>query len=223
MSEDAFVTIKRYMVPCPECGKKRLYQWKYIADRVLRNGVLCKSCVHKGEKCYLYGKKLSLKEKERLRELRTGTKLSDAHKVKIAAAGKVRYLSDEARKETSELTKQAWTNPVIRKKYFDALAETKWLKVRPDKGQLEFLRKWNGLGFKFEPNYQVHTNIDLFYIDGYDPIHNVVIEYDGKYHLKPHQQQKDLVRQQKIIDILNPKKFWRYDAVNKRCKNVIGD
>ena len=31
------------------------------------------------------------------------------------------------------------------------------------------------------------------------------------------------LRQQKIIDILHPKKFWRYDVVNKQCKNVIGE
>lgn len=30
-----------------------------------------------------------------------------------------------------------------------------------------------------------------------------------------------LIRQNKIIDILKPNKFWRYDAVNKQCKNVL--
>ena len=34
-------------------------------------------------------------------------------------------------------------------------------------------------------------------------------------------KQKDLIRQNKIIDILKPNKFWRYDAVNKQCKNVL--
>lgn len=213
----------QYTLPCPECKRQRTYTTKSELDKAIRKKSLCKRCVHKGDRCYRYGMELSQEEKERIRGLRFGTKLSDSHKSKIAEASRMRYLSDTARRETSELTKRAWTNPVIRKKYFDALAETKWLNVRPDKGQLEFLKKWNGLGFKFEPNYQVHTDTDLFYVDGYDPAHSVVIEYDGKYHLKPHQQQKDLVRQQKIIDILNPKKFWRYDAVNKRCRNVIGD
>ena len=80
----------------------------------------------------------------------------------------------------------------------------------------------NTFGFHFQPNYEIHTDMDLFYVDGYDPEHNVVLEYDSKYHHKPYQQQKDLVRQQKIIDILQPKKFWRYDAANKQWKNVLG-
>lgn len=33
--------------------------------------------------------------------------------------------------------------------------------------------------------------------------------------------EKDLNRQQRIIDILRPKKFWRYNAVNKRWMNVL--
>jgi len=48
---------------------------------------------------------------------------------------------------------------------------------------------------------------------------NIVLEYDSKYHNR--QKQKDLVRQEKIINILKPKKFWRYDVVNKQCKNIL--
>jgi hypothetical protein len=115
----------------------------------------------------------------------------------------------------------AMRRPEIRKKHIEALHQSKWLKVKTDRGQLELLDKWNRLGFQFEPNYQVHTDTDLFYVDGYDKEHGVVMEYDAKYHLKPYQRQKDLVRQQKIIDILHPKRFWRYDAVNRKCKDVL--
>jgi hypothetical protein len=37
------------------------------------------------------------------------------------------------------------------------------------------------------------------------------------------QKQKDKVRQEKIISILDPKKFWRYNAVTKTFNNIIGD
>jgi len=40
--------------------------------------------------------------------------------------------------------------------------------------------------------------------------HNVVLEYDSKYHRKLSQKNKDLQRQQRIISILNPKKFWSW-------------
>ena len=131
-------------------------------------------------------------------------------------------LSNETKDKLSDASKKAWNDPTIRKKYNDALEKTKWLKVRTDKGQLELLNKWNYLGFNFEPNFQVKTDQDLFYIDGYDKEKNVVLEYDGKYHNRKQQKEKDLIRQQKIIDILKPKKFWRYDSINKNFYNVIG-
>ena len=61
----------------------------------------------------------------------------------------------------------------------------------------------------------------LCYVDGYDKEHNVVLEYDGKYHHIIGQQKRDLVRQKNIIDILHPKKFWRYNSVNKIWNEVI--
>lgn len=130
--------------------------------------------------------------------------------------------SEEEKRKLSEASKLAWETPEIRKKYHDALQQTQWLKVRTDKGQLELIEKWHRLGFEFEPNYQVRTTTDLFYVDGYDSIHNVILEYDGKYHLKPGQKDKDETRQQKIIKTLNPKKFWRYDSVNKTFHDIIG-
>jgi len=163
------------------------------------------SLSHVGQIPWIMGKKHTSESRDKMRDTHLGVPHSEAHCLATASAIKI-----------------VWSNPITRKKYYDALQKTKWLKVRTDMGQVELLEKWNRLGFKFEPNYQVHTDTDLFYVDGYDPIHNVVIEYDGKYHFIPSQQQKDLVRQQKIIDILQPKKFWRYDAVNKWCKNVIG-
>lgn len=42
-----------------------------------------------------------------------------------------------------------------------------------------------------------------------------------KYHNSRHQKEKDLIRQNKIVEILNPKKFWRYDVKNKQVRNVL--
>lgn len=209
------------MVPCPECGKARLYKWKYLAFKVFLNKIRCKSCVHKGDKCYIYGKSLPSKTKEKIRRANLGLKRNDTQKSKISAAGKIRYLSPEARAATSKSVKKAMHRPEVRIKHLAALAETKYLGRKTDKGQLELLSKWNSLGFQFEPNFQVYAGLDLFYVDGYDKKRGVVLEYDAKYHLKPSQKTKDLIRQQKIINILKPKKFWRYDATNKQWKNVL--
>ena len=93
--------------------------------------------------------------------------------------------------------------------------------ISTDFGQLEFLDKWNKLGFNFQPNYQIYTKDFLCYLDGYDKDKNVVVEYDSKYHNSRKQREKDLIRQNKIIDILKPKKFWRYNSENKQIKNVL--
>lgn len=117
--------------------------------------------------------------------------------------------------------KEVLHRPNVRKKHLDAIRNSTWAKVKTDKGQLELLEKWNRLGFHFEPNYKIHSNTEFFYIDGYDKEKNIVLEYDSKYHFRPYIQQKDLVRQQKIISLLHPKKFWRYNSVNKTFRNVL--
>ena len=157
---------------------------------------------------------------------------------KISVAGIKRYSNLDERKRDSETMKKAFLNPIfrdkhreaiktamhkpdIRKRHINALLDTKYIGRKTDRGQLEMIDCWNKLGFNFEPNYQVYTDIDLFYIDGYDKEHNVVLEYDSKYHNRLGQKEKDLIRQNKIIEILHPKKFWRYNAVNKTLKNIL--
>jgi hypothetical protein len=175
----------------------------------------------RGEKHWGYGKhQSSIRNKKHSCSMREFYSSNPLAKISKQTNQICRYNNPDERKKTSDAVKMAMYRPEVRKRFVDAMARTKWLKVKADGGQLELLEKWNRLGFKFEPNYQVHTDTDLFYIDGYDEKHNVVIEYDSKYHHRPHQQQKDLIRQQKIIDILQPKKFWRYDAINKQWKNV---
>lgn len=211
------------MVVCPGCGKGRPFVHKCNASKAIKTGAYCRRCANKGNRCYKYGQLLTQEIKDKISQSMIGKKHTTEHNSNISIGNHLRYLSDAARKETSELTKIAMHNPEIRGRHIKGLHHSKWLRVRTDKGQLELLEKWNRLGFKFEPNYQVHTDTDLFYVDGYDKEHRVVLEYDAKYHHKLSQKQKDLVRQTKIIDILKPNKFWRYDAVNKKCKNVIGE
>lgn len=40
-------------------------------------------------------------------------------------------------------------------------------------------------------------------------------------HCKIRQKQKNLIRQKKIIDILKPKKFWRYNSELNTTENVV--
>jgi hypothetical protein len=169
---------------------------------------------------YTIGKEMPLgcKEKHRLAMINRYSNKEERKRQSDAQIN--RYLSVEERKKTSKSTKIALNKPDVRKRHIEALAETKWLGKSVDRGQIDLLNKWNRMGFKFEPNYQIHTNDFLAYLDGYDKDKNVVIEYDSKYHNRPNRQRADLLRQEKIIDILKPKVFWRYNAVSKECKAV---
>lgn len=173
------------------------------------------------------GKKLSQETKDKMAESHSGEKapwygkqLTEDTKKKMSQAHINLMSSEEHRRKLSDTAKQRWAKPSTRKNYIDSISKSKWLKVRCDIGQLEMIEKWNRLGFEFEPNYQLHTDDVLYYIDGYDKKHNVVLEYDSDYHNQYPQQEKDAVRQQRIVNILKPKKFWRYNAKTKTIKNI---
>ena len=169
------------------------------------------------------GKSFSDEHRKKLSERKIGTKQSQNARRKNSNAQKQRYADPLARKETSNAVKVALHRPDVRKRHIKALAETRWLGKTFDRGQVELLNKWNRMGFRFEPNDQIHTDDFLCYVDGYNRKNNVVIEYDGKYHMALRQKERDLVRQNKIVEILNPRRFWRYDAVNKQWTNIMGD
>ena len=184
-----------YSVKCFFCNNYRILKTRECVRRALSGIRKCNGCAR--------------------RIFQKGKNLNGGCKLSMSLSQKRRYTNLEERKKSSSAIKIAMHRPDVRKRHIEALHHSKWVKVRTDKGQLELLNKWNKLGFNFEPNYQIHTDCDLFYIDGYDKEKNVVLEYDSKYHNKPHQKQKDSIRQQKIIDILQPSKFWRFDSVNK--------
>ena len=190
-----------FLMQCSNCGEDKILKTRENVRRSLRYSKWCNKC------------------RAPLKTL--GKKDSDENKQRKSDSQKRRYSNINERIKTKTLVKEAMHRPDIRKKHLDALHQSQWLKVKTDKGQLELIDKWNKLGFDFEPNYQVKTDQDLFYVDGYDQKHNIVLEYDSKYHQKLGQKQKDLLRQNKIIEILRPKKFWRYDSVNKQFKSII--
>jgi len=203
---------------CPKCNKIIIYgkdkNAKYYAHKRHKINGLCHSCA-------AIGKSFSELTRLKISKSKKGTKFSEEHKNKLSVSHK--GLDTWNKNKKCPTIVDAIHRPEVRMKHLEGLYHSKWIKVRTDLGQLELLEKWNKLGFNFEPNYQIHINTDLFYIDGYDKERNVIIEYDSSYHNKPHQKRKDLIRQQKIIDILKPKKFWRYNKNQKNFIEVIGN
>jgi len=212
---------KEYTKNCPECNRKMYYTLKDTLNRSIKNVWVCNPCSKKGIRNPLFNKhvsddvknKISKSQKERCLDLDIRQQMSQ-NRIK-------KYEDPNERKKLSLAIKKAMHRPDVREKHLTALLKTKFLRRKTDVEQLELLEKWNKLGFNFEPNFPLKIHDKLFFIDGYDKDKNVVFEYDGKYHNKPCQKQKDLVRQNKIIDILKPKMFWRFDSVNKHYTNVM--
>ena len=223
---------KQYSRKCPNCEKEIFHTELNNCNFAHKLKRICKSCAQKNKvfsvetkhKMSLkkLGKSLSSKHIKNISNSLSGIKKqphSKESKFKMSVAIRPKIL-DETKEKLSIANKKAWQNTESRNKYNDSLLKTKWIKVRTDKGQLELLEKLNNLGFKFEPNYQIKVNGFIYYIDGYDKEKNVVLEYDSKYHNKQSQKIKDTIREKNIIDILNPRVFWRYNAITNRFSEV---
>jgi len=59
-----------------------------------------------------------------------------------------------------------------------------------------------------------------YFLDSYDKNKNIIVEYDEPKHEKPSQKKKDEIRQQQIIEILNPAEFWRYSENHKKLTQI---
>lgn len=223
-----------YSRNCPKCKSVIIHKTESALYLAGWRNLLCRSCSQKGHK-------VSDESKEKMSLAKIGRTLSieHSHKISMSLQGsnhpmygkhhseemkkkfslshKGQKPTEETKRKLKESNKLAWKDPIKRKKYYDSLLITKWIKVRCDAGQLELLEKWNRLGFNFEPNYQIITDENLFYIDGYDKEHNVVLEFDSKYHNRSTQHKLDVLRQEKIIKSLNPKRFWRFNST----KNIF--
>ena len=232
---------------CPSCKRELFYRTKGKLKRAIENNCLCRSCaytgrtfspetllkmsmVKRGKKSPLRGISISDETKRKISLSKIGnvhhSPLS-RHKMSIAKKGckawnKGKIYSEKRRREMADCARQAMHRPDVRRRHVEALYQSQWLKVKTDRGQLELLSKWNRMGFNFIPNYAIKGSGFLYYLDGYDPIRKVVLEYDSKYHFRKSQniRSKDLVREQNIINLLHPRKFWRYNAVEKTWKNV---
>lgn len=230
---------------CPKCGSEQQYSTLQDYNKALKRNRQCKKCSHLGNvlseetKVKLsklkigknnpfYGKHHTEKSKKLM-----GGSVKNHKGVNGPFYGKhhteetIQNIANKLRNRKSKLqtinkismsVKSAWNDPVKRN---NMLSSSKWNNRCLDKGQLELLEKWNKLGFNFVPNFKIRCGNFIYYLDGYDTIYNVIIEYDSAYHKKSSQKKKDLVRQNRIIETLNPKKFWRYDSVSKTITNVI--
>ena len=211
-----------YKRTCPECLRDIVYT-SLDSLRHSKSTSKCRWCcnVLRGKTSNRRGCHHKESSKHLISLSQKGVRRSMTTRIKMSRGQKRRYSNPIELQKMADAVKLAMHRPDVRQKHMRALHRSNWLKVKADVGQMELLSKWNRIGFRFEPNYQVHTDSDLFYVDGYDSKCGVVLEYDSKYHKSIGQQEKDRVREKKIIDALQPRKFWRYDSETKIMSNVL--
>ena len=211
-----------YKRACPSCGEDIVYI-SLDSFRHSKPTTKCRWCcnVLRGKSSNRKGCHHSDATKTFLSVTQRGKKMSMGTRIKMSTAQKKRYSNPQELQKMSAAVKKAMHRPDVRARHMDALHNSQWISVKMDRGQMELLTQWNALGYNFQPNHPLRTGTDLFYLDGYDSIKNVVIEYDSKYHQSIGQQKKDSIREQKIINALQPKEFWRYDSGTKTTKNIL--
>jgi hypothetical protein len=62
--------------------------------------------------------------------------------------------------------------------------------------------------------------ISGYYVDGYDKERNIIFEYDEPHHKWNYKKQKEQIRQERIMNKINPSLFIRYDEKNNMLLDV---
>lgn len=191
---------------CPSCGVDMIYNTTYELNRHNKKQTRCKSCAAKN-------KKFSEEHRKNLSKANTGKTHSDEAKRKMSMSRLGRKLSDETKKKIADGNRgKKYSSDNIKNMRLAALN-----RIHNNVGQMfpsynptacriiEEYGKRNGYNFQHAENGGEFYIKELgYWVDGYDKEKNTVIEYYEMYHHKD-KEQKDLQRQQQIVEHLNCK------------------
>ncbi len=181
---------------CPKCGIELTYVYKYQCRRADQRGSLCFQCRGKVSQQSLTSAQI---EKQRINAKTfnlkqfAGFPKSDETRQRIANANRG--------KKRSESVKTA-----IRLRRAEEIAT--FCGPRYNKTACEYfdwLNKWMSWDGKYATNGGEYYIKSLgYWVDYYEPAHNIVIEWDEPRHfLHGRLRDRDIVRQQRIIEELN--------------------
>jgi hypothetical protein len=228
--------MKVYKRECSKCHKELIYLDYRHWWRAEQEKSICRSCSKKGKPNGRFGTRHSAKTIEKIRLGNIGKhSVSTDTRTKLSIARKGMKLPLEWKQKMWHRT--PWNKGKTHSE------ETK-LKLRI--ATIEHLRK-NGVKFgcdgaaNFNPNAcKFIDNLNLmfgwkirhaknggeveiygYFVDGYDEKRNIIIEYDEPRHYKGDGtlKSKDVRRQNRIINKVNPSKFLRYNEK----ENVLYD
>ena len=168
---------------CPLCvGEANKGKWSGELNPNYGKGYL-----KMGENNSFYGKTHTEENKKIISENRKKQIFTKEHFDKISKHHKGRKLGPP-----SEETKNK-----IRIKVCERLIKL-GIPSNKDKGADEFFESVNKKGFNFQQNYYLDKL--GYFADGYDEEKHIICEYDTPYHFRRYTKEKDLIRQNNIIN-----------------------
>jgi hypothetical protein len=211
---------KRWVKTCPSCSREMSYGQRSHLLYSLRKNLSCGSCTHKGKNHCNFGKTSGMKGKHH--SIETRNKISFRVKgINHLSYGKLGSnnpqfgikRSIETRNKISKGNKGKKRTDEHKQRYREiALNYVKKFKVYGKYNPLAckiFDEINNVLGWNIQHSLNGgEFQIGGYSLDGYDKQQNIAIEYDEKYHFSPAQLERDIIRQARIIQLLNCK-FYR--------------
>lgn len=192
---------------CPDCNKLQYYSRKDSLELAKRTNAICLSCSQKG-------KLLSSETKNRIRISLVGRKvpLATRNKISCSMVGKV---GKPHTKETKHKLRLA------------TILDLKKKGVNPSNSNfnpaackfIDMLNEEHGWNLQHARN---GGEIELYgyFVDGYDKDRNIIFEYDELSHERRDRKRKDLIRQNNLLEKINPTKFIRYNEKNNRLYEI---
>lgn len=243
--------MKDFFKLCPKCNKKQTYSNKYVLENAIKNNSLCKKCNGQkqmvlNDSVFLFNGnwcKNCIKCKKIIIYSSRNSALKHKN-IKCNSCNKKGTKRSEQVKRKLSNQKLGEKNPMFGKSSFmkgkHHTEETKY-KLRmatimdlQKKGLIPSQKNYNTIACEFIDNLNKEKGWNLqhalnggeielygYFVDGYDKEKNIIFEYDEQKHRCNWKKKKDLIRQKRIIDNINPNMFIRYDEVENKFRDVI--
>ena len=228
---------KGWIKKCPICGKNQKYSCKSIYTLSVKESRMCLKCLGKRKQkhngifqrfCDKCGKKLNY-------SCRQSLNISKKHNSmcrNCATKESAKYI-DRSFQKTDEYknmmsiscTGKKHTEETKEKLRIAKLKQIKKLGTQTNFNPkaCEFIENWgkkNGYNFRHALNGG-EIKISGYSLDGYDKEKNIIFEYDEPKHNILSINKRDKIREQRIINKLNPILFIRYNEKYNKLYDVI--
>lgn len=231
---------------CPKCNRELVYLSYDSWYNSNRNNCSCRSCSKKDMPNGRLGKKHTYKTKLKMSlAAKSRSPITEETRRKLSISRRNRKITPETKKKLS----QSLTGRQLSDKHKLNLSKSNVGKSRSEetkyririatirdlqkKGIMGKAKNHNPLACRFIDNLNRCYGWNLqhalnggevelygYFVDGYDKEKNIVFEYDEPNHNKSRRKEKDIIRQNRIINTINPNLFIRYDEANNNLYNV---